>query len=114
MEEKKTYIKPEILVEEWKVYKVTKCSNQYRKTGVYEVSNFGRVKHKKISEETKIKLRGKTPWNKGISPSEETRRKQSEARKGKTPWNKGKPSPSKGKHRVYNDPNDHTAGYHYE
>lgn len=38
-------------------------------------------------------------WNKGISPSKETRHKQSEANKGKTPWNKGKnTSGMKGKH----------------
>ena len=42
---KKSYVKPQILVEEWKVYKEVKSSNQYRKAGVYEVSNFGRVKH---------------------------------------------------------------------
>ncbi|NMJ86928.1 MAG: hypothetical protein EX285_03695 [Thaumarchaeota archaeon] len=31
---------------------------------------------------------GRKPWNKGKSPSEESRRKISEARKGKIPWNK--------------------------
>jgi hypothetical protein len=49
------------------------------------------------SEEHRRKLseaqKGKTTWNKDKSPSEETKRKISEAQKGKTPWNKGK-SPS--------------------
>lgn len=74
-------------------------------------------KGKICSEETKEKMKGRTPWNKGISwddqsisdkqkeafdrtgkephnkgksASEETRRKQSEAAKGRVPWNKGK------------------------
>ena len=34
--------------------------------------------------------RGCTPWNKGVSPSEETRKKISEANKGRQAWNKGK------------------------
>ena len=41
METKNNYIKPDILVEEWKVYKKTVYHNKER---VYEVSNFGRVK----------------------------------------------------------------------
>jgi hypothetical protein len=56
-----------------------------------------------LSEEHKQKLRGKTPWNKGGTFTEETKNKMSEAalgRKhseetiqkflGRTPWNKGK------------------------
>ena len=31
---------------------------------------------------------GRKPWNKGKSPSEETKRKKSEGRKGKISWNK--------------------------
>lgn len=53
--------------------------------------------------------------------SEETKRKISEANKGKKGWNKGgtsgmkgKPSPIRGKHKIYNDPNNHNMGYHYE
>lgn len=42
---KKPYVKPEILVEEWKVWKITKSSNKYVKKGtVYEISSFGRAK----------------------------------------------------------------------
>jgi hypothetical protein len=33
---------------------------------------------------------GKSPVNKGVSPSEKTRKLWSEQRKGKTPWNKGR------------------------
>lgn len=39
---KKTYVKPQILVEEWKVYKETDGYRYGHRT--YEVSNFGRVK----------------------------------------------------------------------
>lgn len=42
MEAKKNYIKPEILVEEWKVYKETDSITWGHR--VYEVSNFGRAK----------------------------------------------------------------------
>ena len=55
-----------------------------------------------ISEETRQKLIGRTPWNKGGTFSEETKKKMSESalgRKhseetkekflGRTPWNKG-------------------------
>ena len=56
MKEKKTYIKPEILVEEWKVYKVTD-SRKY-KHRVYEVSNFGRVKVNGIITEPHIASNG--------------------------------------------------------
>lgn len=49
---------------------------------------------KKMSEEAKEKMslahKGKTTWNKGISPSEETRLKISLANKGRTSWIKGK------------------------
>lgn len=42
---KKPYVKPQILVEEWKVWKITKSSNKYVKKGtIYEISNFGRAK----------------------------------------------------------------------
>lgn len=45
-----------------------------------------------LSEETKQKMRGHTPWNKGKHSviSEDARRRQSEAHKGKIPANKGK------------------------
>ena len=45
---------------------------------------------KKLSEETKKKLRGRMPWNKGISMSKETKQKISEANKGQVAWNTGK------------------------
>ena len=57
----------------------------------------------KPTEETRRKQseahKGKTPWNKGKKckhHSDETRRKQSEANKGKIPWNKGIPAWNKG------------------
>lgn len=31
--------------EEWKIYRVTKCSNQHFSAGVWEVSNLGNVRH---------------------------------------------------------------------
>ena len=34
--------------------------------------------------------KGKSSWNKGISMSEESKRKLSESKKGQVPWNKGK------------------------
>ncbi len=51
-------------------------------------------KGKKISEETRKKMSGRTPWNKGISPSEEQRKKQSEFMKE---YYKTHSSPMKGK-----------------
>lgn len=47
-------------------------------------------KGKKLSEEHRKKLMGRIPWNKGISPSEETRNKISESSKGRTSPMKGK------------------------
>ena len=44
----------------------------------------------KLSDETKKKLCGRTPWCKGKHLTEETRKKLSESRKGIEPWNKGK------------------------
>ena len=38
------------------------------------------------------------PWNKGMPPSEETRKKMSEAHKGLPVWNKGLPAWNKGVH----------------
>jgi len=63
---------------------------------------------KKLSSEIRKKMSGKnnsmygkTPWNKGIPFSSETRRKMSEAHKDQIPWNKGlkseQPSLMKGK-----------------
>ena len=43
METKKTYIKPDILVEEWKFYKEVTGKSRYGHR-IYDVSNFGRVK----------------------------------------------------------------------
>ena len=48
-----------------------------------------KLKGKPLPEETRIKISESTKGKKGISPSEESRRKNSEAHKGKTPWNKG-------------------------
>ena len=45
--------------------------------------------------------------NVGKIRSEESKRKNSEAHKGIIPKNKGK-------HKVYNDPNDKSKGFHYE
>ena len=39
-------------------------------------------------------------WNNGISPSEETRKKMSLAKKGKVPWNKGLKLSEKEKKRI--------------
>jgi len=44
---------------------------------------------KKHSEETKEKMRGRMPWNKGIPMSDESKQKLRETIKGKIPWNKG-------------------------
>lgn len=46
---------------------------------------------KKASEASKLKRKGKAPWNKGKAGiySDETRQKMSMAKKGKPPWNKG-------------------------
>ena len=129
--------------EVWKIYKVTKCSNKYRKAGVYEVSNFGRVRHNSILLDTSNNLRWCTQKENCNNPltrqhmsrgaktrkyspehhiiqSEaqkiaqnrpDVKKKKSDSLKGK---NKGKPCPTKGKHKVWNDPNDHSAGFHYE
>lgn len=45
-----------------------------------------------LSDETKLKLKGRTPWNKGVREcfSEQTLQKMSEAKKGKPSWNSGK------------------------
>lgn len=179
MKQKKTYIKPEILVEEWKVYKTSKCSNQFRKAGIYEVSNFGRVKHNSVlvdipNNHERIKIGGfyvhravaelfipnpenkpevdhidtnpsnNMVWNlrwatskensnntltrKHMSESAKTRKYlpehhkiQSDAQKiaQNKPDVKKKKSDSmlgknKGKHKVWNDPNNHDKGFHYE
>ena len=172
--------------EVWKIYKVTKCSNKYRKAGVYEVSNFGRVRHNSILLDTSNNLGYErvggfkvhravaelfipnhdnkpfidhidtNPSNNHVnnlrwctqkencnnpltrqhmsrgaktrkySPEHhiiqseaqkiaqnrpDVKKKKSDSLKGK---NKGKPCPTKGKHKVWNDPNDHSAGFHYE
>ncbi|MEK6905498.1 MAG: NUMOD3 domain-containing DNA-binding protein [Nanoarchaeota archaeon] len=47
-------------------------------------------KGKKLSEEHRKNMSGRIPWNKGISPSEETRKKISESNKGRTSPMKGK------------------------
>jgi hypothetical protein len=53
--------------------------------------NSDKHKGKKLSEEHKNKLKGKTPW-KGKHHSKESRAKMSKNRKGKPTWNKGKNS----------------------
>lgn len=162
--------------EEWKVYKETKRSNRYRKAGIYEVSNFGRVRlngqiiepydhhgycyiagffvHRAVAElfvpnpENKpfvdhIDTNPKNNYfknlrwvthkencnnpltkkhisksRKNVIYTDEIRHKMSESMKkknsGKNNGMYGKPSRIRGKHRVYNNPNDHTVGYHYE
>lgn len=49
--------------------------------------NFSPAIKKKLSDLGK----GRTPWNKGISPTQEVKDKISCANKGRTPWNKGIP-----------------------
>ncbi len=50
-----------------------------------------RKKHKPFSEQTKSRMKGRIPWNKGGGKySVETRKKMSQSRIGKKPWNKGK------------------------
>ena len=65
------------------------------KTGLLTIEQRKRMseshKGKKLSEEQIKKMSGRIPWNKGISPSEETRKKISESTKGRI-------SPMKGKH----------------
>lgn len=51
----------------------------------------------KLSEFNK----GKTPWNKGISPSEETRKKLSEANRRRTPPTKNKRWINNGDKQIY-------------
>lgn len=71
-------------------------------------------KNKQVSEEARRKNsesnKGRIPWNKGLKMPEETRKKQSEALKGENHPMYGKPSPNKGKHRVY----DENGKYHLE
>lgn len=64
--------------------------------------NYGKIfPRREHTEESKEKMReskigernpqfGKPSWNAGKTTSEETRKKQSEAKVGKSPWNKGK------------------------
>ena len=42
-----------------------------------------KLKGRPLSEETKQKLKGRTPWNKGLKMSDETRQKLSDAMKGR-------------------------------
>lgn len=56
METKSNYIKPKILIEEWKFYKTT--DNKRWGHLVYEVSNFGRVKVNGVITEPHIKGKG--------------------------------------------------------
>lgn len=176
--QKKAYVKPEILVEEWKVYKEVTSKSRWGHR-IYEVSNFGRVKINGVITEPHIGYNGykfigcfnihravaelfvPNPENKpfvdhidtnqlnnmapnlrwvtnkenmnnpltkkhfsdirkgtnkgaknpfyGKHHTKETRHKLSESHKDKS-----HPSSIKGKHRVYNDPNNYNLGYHYE
>lgn len=54
-----------------------KAMTQEKRKTISE-ANKGRV----VSEDTKAKLRGRTPWNKGVSMPEETKKKLSETLKG--------------------------------
>lgn len=52
------------------------------------------------AEHQRLHLKGRTPWNKGLKPSEETRRKLSEALKGRTlsdEWKRKLSEANKGK-----------------
>jgi hypothetical protein len=49
------------------------------------------LKGRPLSEETKQKMKGRVPWNKGKSPSAETRAKIADALRGQSSWNKGVP-----------------------
>ena len=42
-----------------------------------------------FSKETRIKMKGRIPWNKGMSLSDEAKQKLSLSHKGQIPWNKG-------------------------
>lgn len=56
----------------------------------------------KHSEETKLKMKGRVPWNRGKQHSEKTRKKISEAKTGKKTgltWNKGKKMTFSEEHR---------------
>ena len=83
---------------------------------------------RRLSDDHKKKI---SESHKGIKPSNETKKKLSESHKGQIPWNKGQKLSEehkrkvgaaskgrvcafKGKHKVWNDPNDHSKGYHYE
>jgi len=84
--------------------KFKKGNIHWSKTGIYSEETRKKMslakKGRKLSEETRKKMRGRIPWNKGIPASEETRMKVSLANKGKSAWNKGiktgKPSWNKG------------------
>ena len=54
---------------------------------------------KTISEQTRKKMSGRTPWNKGVPATEEQKRKQSIAMMGKPSPQKGKPIPEEQKAR---------------
>ena len=64
------------------------------------------MKTKRYSKEWKRKVsrgwfkKGSVPWNKGISMSDESKIKLSNALKGKKPWNKGKPTPERIKKKL--------------
>ncbi|MFA5247875.1 MAG: NUMOD3 domain-containing DNA-binding protein [Patescibacteria group bacterium] len=57
-------------------------------------------KNKHPSEETRNKLKGRNPWNKGIPLSEEAKQKLSESCKGRIPWNKGVPHKQESKNKM--------------
>ena len=69
------------------------------------------MKGKKLSNETKQKASEshKKNWQ-----NSEYKQRQSESHKGEKNSMYGKPAVNKGKHRVYNDPNNYKSGYHYE
>lgn len=59
----------------------TKMSLSARKRGIPD----------HVRKAQSIARKGKSTWNKGISPSEETKEKMSAAKRGKPAWNKGIP-----------------------
>jgi hypothetical protein len=61
-------------------------------------ANSKALKGRKLSEEERLKRKGKVPWNKGGTSSEETKKRISESKKGK-PWTEARRLAQKNKNR---------------